>query len=857
MPLNYSQLFVNDFNGGITDNYINAEVNQYKSADNFIIHDGELRLRFGNRVIYNASSTQRIMGIIKMNEEAFFGKGDSVFRFHDANYSQAHTYASLQASIVTGASIRDAKNAEWTLTKLLSGEKQGVKIVTDHLSLQIDPADAAALDNSILYRLEGYERFNNQTIINPPNGTFFSVADDTSYMASAEWRDQLHITNSGTTSPVVYNDPMRLWKESESPDVYKAVRLGLPAFFVNPPFTEMTAPIVSGTALSYIYTMIFEYEYFVGDIKFKNVSAVHIETVQLATAIDTGNGVQIGNFPDLTGVPRLDTTNIKIGIYRSQAAETGAGTVSRKIGEVSNGFAGVFLDEVKDEDYTSTGFDELGSPIDDAGILLYTNGGLLEHFPAPKCKYLMVVNDICYYMNVIEELNSGDEIRPYRFVQSIPNAPSAVDLLSFEDLDDVIVGGNHINGLPIIFTKSFIYRIEGQINADGTGNVRKRVISDTVGCLSHKSIIRTNHGLFFAGNNGIYITDGYQVTSLTAPELDDSYAELVSTVNKSNRITGTYDEKNELVYFGFSEIESENDVCWIYNINKRGFTKIRGIRMLFTSLMFFKKYVMRGDELGYIYEFNEGDSSDVRRDNSNPYATDWQKERIDFKYETVSIDGGNPHVRKWGNEFTVSLTSDIPSAMGLSSNNDDGKRVKPMKEIRLSGSWIWGDENFIWNDTDFEWRVSETTVKQRRFPKGSARFRRKQISIEPTQVNLYRSDIFDQAEVLDNPLDAQEYYVDLPADRGWPIHILNDSITFDVIDYTSPNVIINKRILRRESDQRIVIESGGVIGGAGKNWVISGYRRDQRFAIRGISVTFAQLDNVGGEYKISESGENA
>jgi hypothetical protein len=195
--------------------------------------------------------------------------------------------------------------------------------------------------------------------------------------------------------------------------------------------------------------------------------------------------------------------------------------------------------------------------------------------------------------------------------------------------------------------------------------------------------------------------------------------------------------------------------------------------------------------------------------------------------------------------------------MGLKSNNDDGKKVIPMKEIRLSGSWIWRDENFIWRDTDFEWRVSETVVKQRRFPKGSARFRRKQVALEPVITNLYRSDIFDVAEVLVNPADPEQYFVDVPADRSWPEHIIGDAITFDLIDYVSASVIINKRILDRPSDQRLVIESGGMHVGIDKNWVISGYRRDQKFEVRGISIKFAPLDNVGGEYKTSESGENA
>lgn len=863
MPLRYQQLYFNNFDGGITDNYINADINQYKTADNFIIEDGGLRLRYGNRVIFNASSTERIMGLFNMNEEVFFAKGDSFYKLENAVYEEQKTFAELQAPIDVSGSIRDAKAATWVLREFLSGEIVYVHFDTEHSTVQIKPEDAVDLQN-ITYTVYGFERYNNELIINPPLASFFNVADETSYPSAAEWQDQLHVVNSGVTEPTrEYNYPMRVWKESESPEVYKSVRLGLPQFEIDDLPGEIVFPQNQDLSPTpnhqYLYYFHYEYEYFVGDIRFKNVSTVYSEIAATAAPIGTvnppfDNTVQIAGFPDLNEA-RIDNDSVRIGIYRT----TDGGTTARKIGEVPNGYGGVFVDNVKDEDIATGGVDELGQPLDDAGIVLYTEGGLSEHYPAPKCRYLMIVNDTAYYMNVIEETSAGEEFRPYRFVQSIPNAPSAVDPSNFDDLDDVIVGGSHIDGVPLIFTKSFIYRIEGAVSADGSGSIRKRVISDTVGCLSHNSIVRTNDGVFFAGNNGIYVTDGYR-TKLLTEELDDTYAELVSTQLKSDRITATYDAKNELIYWAFSEKGDENDVCWVYNIKKGGFTRTRGIQMDFSSLMFFQKYVMRGDSLGYIYEFNEDDSSDLRRDPFNPFATDWEKERIDYEFETVAIDGGNPHARKWGHECTFSITSSIPSAIAVYSNNDDGEKTIEMKEIKLNGSIVWQSPNFVWRDEDFQWRLSGTQTRQRRFPRGSARFRRKQILIKPSITNLYKSDTYDLADVYVNPDDDQKLIVEIQGNAKWPEDITKDIIRFDADKYINATGVVDERIVERLDDKRIVIDRGQVaerIGGDYYRWTIVGYKRDQALEIRAMSVKFAPLDNVSGEYKSSEAGENS
>ena len=765
MPLQYQQLVLRDFDGGITDNYINADLNKYKAADNFIIDDNGLRLRGGNKVVYQAETNQRIKGLFRMNEDMFVQRIGSFFLY----------------------------------------------------------------DNGSL-----------QNIAPPNSGAFFPFADDESYPSATEWRDQLHVAGTGIGNN--YNRPMRVWKDDT--DTWRTVELGLDEF----DGTGMTlTPTVSGASHSYLYRFIYEYEYKVGDTTFKNVSNFYQVAVTTGAPIGVGCIVNITNFPDLFN-PRLDYDNVKIGIYRTDDSLDGGGTIFAKVGEVEATDAGriannnvVFADDAPDVDVLNS------------ADLLYTEGGLVEHFKPPKCRYMFIVNNTAYYLNVIEELNAGDEIRPYRFVQSIPNAPAAVDPTFSEDVDDVITGGSHINNLPLVFTRSYIYRIEGSIRADGTGIIRKRVISDTIGCISHRGIVRTGQGVYFAGLHGFYVTDGYQYKLLTEDN-DDSYAEIVGS---GENIVGTYDEKNELIIWACGESgSSENNVAWVLNLKTRKFTKLRGIGMIFNTIIYRNDVVFRGDELGYIYEHNEQETSDVRRD-ATKLVSEWQSERIPYVFETVVVDYGNPHIRKWGQEFTLSVKSDVPAAVALTCNDEDGEKVKVMKEMVFQGSWVWRDDNFFWRDPEFVWRLAETQAKQRRFPRSSARFRRRQVRIEPAIVSLYKSDNIETCTLAEDPNDDTRTLATIENGK-WPTNILDDNIYFEVPpnnDYYQTAYLIVERL----SDTEIIIagQLGKTYAGTGRKWVIRGYRRSQRMEIKAMSFKAAPLDNVDGEYKTSESGENA
>jgi hypothetical protein len=762
MPLNYKVLTINDFMGGITDQYVNnPNKTKYRSADNFIIEKTGLRTRDGSRVLFDQDSVQRIMGLFETNDDLIVNRGSGVFRFNP---------------------------------------------------------DTSALD----------------AILPAGGGTVFEYFGNSVYPSASEWRDQLLLTNTGQDSPVAYNRPMRLWREDrDNPATYKLTTLGLPSYDGS---GLAFVPVTAGATHSYYYAIHSSYTYTVNGVTFKDASTTFLsDEIDAGAAIGVSNGIQISGFDNIVD-PRVDATNIKHEIYRTP--ESGISSVYKKVGEVNNGFLGTYTDETTDTERES-------------GQLLYTEGGRIENWQPPKCKYVMVVNDIAYFMNVMDTTSLGDELKPYRFVQGIPGSLSGADPAANKEVDDVIVGGSHVNGNPIIFTRSYVYRVEGAVDSFGNGAIRTRVISDTIGCVGHRSIVRTGRGIYFMGNDGIYVTDGFRYDAITSEELDETYKELVATETQRSRIVGTYDQEDELIHWGVSNSTGENSKIITLNLRTMGITTSSGINFFVTDLLY-KDSLLRSDEEGYIYEHSLDEYSDKRRNNAIP-ASQWETERIPFYYETAALDMGTASIRKWVSHATITTKSNSPAAYRMVSNNDDGNIIKEMKEVRLKTTWAWQDPNFVWRDSDFKWRLAETQSNRRHFPKGSLRCRRKQLRIEPSIVNKYNSDLYGicTASYLD-PADPQEIQLvlDDPTER-WPENITEDFIVFEETNYVSRHRIISR------TDTTLTVGPGNLAMGAAKKWEIEGYRRNQRIEIKSIDIRYAYIENTGADFQSGDDGGNA
>jgi len=109
----------------------------------------------------------------------------------------------------------------------------------------------------------------------------------------------------------------------------------------------------------------------------------------------------------------------------------------------------------------------------------------------------------------------------------------------------------------------------------GRGGMIPRKISDSIGGVGQNSIVQTIEGLFFAGNDGFYFTDGYRVIPLSA-NFRDTYAKIVNSELKSKRIVGAMNVKENYVLWAADWEDNnegpDNRRLFVLDLRTRAFT---------------------------------------------------------------------------------------------------------------------------------------------------------------------------------------------------------------------------------------------------------------------------------------------
>ena len=184
---------------------------------------------------------------------------------------------------------------------------------------------------------------------------------------------------------------------------------------------------------------------------------------------NAGSSITISSIPVLanTASDNYDTTNIKKVIYRSISG----GIDLFQVTEITNATTS----------YVDTTTDTV--LVDNAQA--YTNGGVPNNDPPPLSKFVHTVNNVTYYGH----LKVGTEVLPAQIRQSQAADPDSVPETFFDELEDEITGIGSVADIPIVGCRKHLYRIEGAFDELGRGGMAHRRISDTVGCLSHLSMV--------------------------------------------------------------------------------------------------------------------------------------------------------------------------------------------------------------------------------------------------------------------------------------------------------------------------------------------------------------------------------
>ena len=220
-------------------------------------------------------------------------------------------------------------------------------------------------------------------------------------------------------------------------------------------------------------------------------------------------------------------------------------------------------------------------------------------------------------------------------------------------MDDEVVGLSSTRSNLIVFCKKSINRESGGFNQLGQGALTHDNISTEVGGLNAKSIIQTEIGVFFAGTNGFYYTDGYQIIKLSL-ELDATYEALTRGEKQRRAVYGSYDEITRRVWWSLRENEgdSENSVFFIFHLNfgvkpSGVFTKASNKNLIYpSSVVYFEGEQYFGHKNGFVFKASKWTKTDPIVDVATSPA-DWEREAIPYEYLSCAMSAGTLFERKY------------------------------------------------------------------------------------------------------------------------------------------------------------------------------------------------------------------
>lgn len=545
---------------------------------------------------------------------------------------------------------------------------------------------------------------------------------------------------------------------------------------------------------NYIYAFHYAYEYTINGVEYVDVGPPIFRILEDALPPNV-EAHEITNIPALTNdsTTNYDLTNTKLYIYRT----TRGGNTYYKIAEIAC-TATDYTDRTSDEELV-------------AGEILYTDGGVVDYDPAPICKYLHIVNGVGYYGNITD----GSESLPQRIRQSIKDSPYASPGDFYVDLPYDVQGISSARGIPVAWTKTGTYRLEGVLTETGEGSFEAVPIDETIGLVAPYSIIQIPEGLLFWGTDGIYFTDGYNLRRINSGWITRYRDNYISGDTRKALVTGAYDTLHRRVWWGASYLPTGQ--------NRRGVVLdlAHGIRdnSVFTfagetdtwatAFCWFNGQMLRAAALGYIYKH---DPSYNRVDPTLSLVltpANWGTTGLDISYTGPMFNFGTDAYRKW------------VSRVGLmfKPNSRDAFFGIVTQDERATSSTLGG----VYYDSTTNRNYVEET---RRMAVGGFRCFKKQLVLStPSSAVVARSDDTGTAVVAGSVATiASGWGGQNPI--GWSIYFEYDNYTtaFSISSYSGNNLTL----------------ASAPTAGTHK-WIMKGQPKDQRWSLDGYTLHWAPL----------------
>ncbi len=663
-------------------------------------------------------------------------------------------------------------------------------------------------------------------ILGPTSGTFMPAGDSTSIIVDSEWQDHVFFSSNAFCSP------QKLYIDGTA--TYRVRNAGLPDL---PAGFSVTNP--TGVGESYLYAAVISFEYTVGTVTYLDRGPVFYYSTAVVGGVISGGNTTTVTLPTTFSTPEnWDTANWKIEIYRTATA----GEVYYKIGQVTFGTAS-FIDGFTDATIQ-------------ANEQLYTTDGSASNTTPPKAKYVHMVNDFGYYAHFKE----GLEVLSTEVRQSKVGDPDSVPATFSAFTEQPITGLSSIYDRPLVLCENYIYRIDNYYADDGSGGMLLRRIDDKAGCISQQSIVRTHLGIFWAGTEGIYWSDGFRVVNIS-DHLNETYKSFVNTATKKLRIVGTFEPSNQRVIWTAADNDSNSvdpNSWFVLDLKypflpteiKRGgsfTTAVGGTSFLPTQVMHLGDYIYRGDTRGYVLKHGLEFTTDAKI-NTAVASTLWDTQTINHLYESCFLDFGSKFYRKWVPRILVSADNTTNLSLAIGSSNDNNRVTGELRPISYRNNITWGDLLPVWGDPSALWNKQGLIEEWRRFPAGGLRCNYKQVIFENAVVGIVDSDLLGLATVNPSTNTAT-----LGGSFQWLPGIVDYFISFEHDNYTR-----EFRITARTATTVTYEDVSNADPAAAGNykWIIRGKPKGEVLQLNGYVIHWAYISKSHTPFSSSSLGGN-
>lgn len=618
--------------------------------------------------------------------------------------------------------------------------------------------------------------------------------------------------------------------------VWTAANMGLP-FYIDQGFVGSGGG--TGTVGSYVYYFVYKFVYTILSTTYVVFGTPSVPTVFASTpqiGVSGGFHSYRVNFPANGAYndiyPLLQAGDGKgtlfVSIYRTVQNQT----VPRLVMDVP--YAGTndvaFTDNVPDAN--------LGAP-------LYTADGSAGYDEPPPCKIFHAVGDYGYYGG-FDVAGWGTEGFPNGFIGAIQSSPAVLESApgSFTiATPDHLTAIESVDQYPIFFWRRGCARVEGNIDSYGNGSPVLRMISEKAGALRQSGVRRTDRGLLFCAEDGIYFTDGFAVKKLTdhlnkyyrrwwhtgdSSSLDDMALAYHGPSKRyfvgarlASAPSDTVAAPNTVIVGDLTHENDEGGAATTYLDGQPNLSTL-GYSFLPTALDVYRDTLLFGDFNGAVQAVRlDPPTADVFVDrdcgsDGSVANANWISAPVVWDYIGPAIDFGARMLKKYVTRLNVafkfpfpqtSLFAQIFTYVDMQFRSDAqnaGAQLNPVQETAVPLTRRFLE---IW----------------RRMRKGSLRCTTLQVRIQKGALIIASSTpngVRANAQVTLNAAGKTA----LLATGAWPANILGQTIYFDADGYAHGYVI--KAVT---TTTVTFLDPGGTMltTGAGHEWEVKGYPLDQ------------------------------